>query len=99
MRYAHTKRVARVRIDSRAAGARVAGLIRIPSDLRLPFRLIHWKKSSPDDFFETARLARRQKAWFLLPARCERCVNRPWSGSARAGGFRLSVRVHATDPC
>jgi hypothetical protein len=31
-------------------------------------KCVHWKKSSPDDFFETLHGFRRQKARFLPPA-------------------------------
>src|SRR5689334_22065292 len=59
--------------------ALVAGKKRVPrpatgnTAVRMgDFKLIKpssdWKKSSPDDFFDTAPRFRRQKAWFLPPA-------------------------------
>src|SRR5689334_815517 len=35
---------------------------------------VYWKKSSPDDFFETPHRYRRQKASFLPPALARSCT-------------------------
>src|SRR5690349_12011118 len=52
--------------------------------------LIHWKKFACGDFFETLRVGRRQKAWFLPPTR-SRSYARTAKGPERD---RVSQRRH-----